>query len=118
MGTTSQAQTPTGTLKKVKDSGTLTIGYRENALPFSFKGSDGNPAGYSIDLCKEIAVAVQQDLKLPSLTVQWVPVTPEGRVDAVANGTVDIECGSTTASLARQEKVDFTLMTFVDGRPS
>jgi ABC-type amino acid transport substrate-binding protein len=115
VGTTGQAQTLTGTLKKVKDSGTLTIGYRENALPFSFKGSDGNPAGYSIDLCKEIAVAVQQDLKLPSLAVQWTPVTPDGRVDAVANGTVDIECGSTTASLARQEKVDFTLMTFVDG---
>jgi ABC-type amino acid transport substrate-binding protein len=115
VGTTGQAQTLTGTLKKVKDSGILTIGYRENALPFSFKGSDGNPTGYSVDLCKEIAIAVQQDLKLPSLAVQWTPVTPEGRVDAVANGTVDIECGSTTASLARQEKVDFTLMTFVDG---
>ena len=63
VSTTSQAQTLTGTLKKVKDSGTLTIGYRENALPFSFTGSDGKPTGYSIDLCKEIAVAVQQDLK-------------------------------------------------------
>ena len=115
VSTTSQAQTLTGTLKKVKDSGTLTIGYRENALPFSFTGSDGKPTGYSVDLCKEIAVAVQQDLKLPNLSVQWVPVTPEGRVDAVVNGTVDIECGSTTASLSRQEKVDFTLMTFVDG---
>ncbi len=115
VSTTSQAQTLTGTLKKVKDSGTLTIGYRENALPFSFTGSDGKPTGYSVDLCKEIAVAVQQDLKLANLSVQWVPVTPEGRVDAVANGTVDIECGSTTASLSRQEKVDFTLMTFVDG---
>jgi ABC-type amino acid transport substrate-binding protein len=113
--TTVQAQTLTGTLKKVKDSGTLTIGYRENALPFSFTGSDGKPTGYSIDLCKEIAGAVQQELKLANLSVQWVPVTPEGRVDAVANGTVDIECGTTTASLSRQEKVDFTLMTFVDG---
>src|SRR5262245_33297740 len=110
-----QAQTPTGTLKKIADSGTMTIGYRENALPFSYTGSDGKPAGYSIDLCQEIAVAVQQELKLPNLTVRWVPVTPENRVDAVANGTVDIECGSTTASLSRQEKVDFTLMTFVDG---
>jgi ABC-type amino acid transport substrate-binding protein len=115
VSTTSQAQTLTGTLKKVKDSGTLTIGYRENALPFSFTGSDGKPTGYSIDLCREIAAAVQQDLKLANLAVQWVPVTPEGRVDAVANGTVDIECGTTTASLSRQEKVDFTLMTFVDG---
>ena len=112
---TGHAQTLTGTLKKVADSGTLTIGFRENALPFSYTGSDGKPAGYSIDLCQEIAVAVQQELKLPNMAVRWVPVTPENRVDAVANGTVDIECGSTTASLSRQEKVDFTLMTFVDG---
>jgi ABC-type amino acid transport substrate-binding protein len=115
VSTTGQAQTLTGTLKKVQDSGTLVIGYRQNALPFSFTGSDGKPTGYSIDLCKEIAVAVQQELKLANLAVQWVPVTPDSRVDAVANGTVDIECGSTTASLSRQEKVDFTLMTFVDG---
>ncbi len=113
--TTGHAQTLTGTLKKVNDSGTLTVGYRENALPFSYTGSDGKPAGYSIDLCQEIAVAVQQELKLSNLAVRWVPVTPANRVDAVANGTVDIECGSTTASLSRQEKVDFTLMTFVDG---
>ena len=113
VSTTGQAQT--GTLKKVKDSGTLTIGYRENALPFSFTGSDGKPTGYSIDLCKEIATAVQQELQLGSLTINWVPVTPDNRIDAVVNGTIDIECGSTTASLARQEKVDFTLMTFVDG---
>jgi glutamate/aspartate transport system substrate-binding protein len=112
---TAHAQTRTGTLKKVMDSGTLTMGYRENALPFSFTGSDGKPAGYSIDLCKEIAIAVGQELNLPNMTVNWVPVTPENRIDAVANGTVDIECGSTTASLSRQEKVDFTLMTFVDG---
>ena len=112
--TTAHAQTRTGTLKKVMDSGTLTIGYRENALPFSFTGSDGKPTGYSIDLCKEIAGAISQELSLPNMTVNWVPVTPETRIDAVANGTVDIECGSTTASLSRQEKVDFTLMTFVD----
>jgi ABC-type amino acid transport substrate-binding protein len=114
-GATSEAQTLTGTLKKVKDTGTLTMGYRQNALPFSFTGSDGKPTGYSVDLCQEIAVAVQNELKLPSLALNWVPVTPESRIDAVANGTVDIECGSTTASLSRQEKVDFTMMTFVDG---
>jgi ABC-type amino acid transport substrate-binding protein len=113
--TTGHAQTRSGTLKKVGDSGTLTVGYRENALPISYAGSDGKPAGYSIDLCREIAVAVQQELELPNLAVRWVPVTPDNRLDAVANGTVDIECGSTTASLSRQEKVDFTLLTFVDG---
>jgi glutamate/aspartate transport system substrate-binding protein len=113
--TTGHAQTLTGTLKKVSDSGALTIGFRENALPFSYTGSDGKPTGYSIDLCQEIAVAVQQELKLANMQIKWVPVTPENRIESVAAGTVDIECGSTTASLSRQEKVDFTLMTFVDG---
>jgi ABC-type amino acid transport substrate-binding protein len=110
-----QAQTRTGTLKKVGDTGTLTLGYRENAAPFSFTGSDGKPAGYSIDLCQEIAAAVQQELKRSDLSVRWVPVTPENRIEAVASGAVDIECGSTSATLSRMEKVDFTLMTFVDG---
>jgi ABC-type amino acid transport substrate-binding protein len=113
--TAGHAQTLTGTLKKVKESGTLTMGYRENVPPMSSTGADGKPLGYSIDLCQEIAVAVQQELKLANLAVRWVPVTPEGRVDAVANGTVDIECGVTTATLGRQERVDFTLMTFIDG---
>jgi glutamate/aspartate transport system substrate-binding protein len=112
---TGRAQTLTGTLKAVSDSGALTIGYRENAAPFSYTGSDGKPAGYSIDLCQEIAAAVQQEVKRPSLAVRWVPVRPENRVQVVASGAVDIECGTTTATLARQEQVDFTLMTFVDG---
>jgi ABC-type amino acid transport substrate-binding protein len=112
---TGQAQTLTGTLRKVKDSGVLAVGYRENALPFSFTGSDGKPAGYSVDLCQEIALGVQHELRLPNLAVRWVPVTPGNREDAVVSGAVDIECGSTTASLSRQERVDFTLMTFVDG---
>jgi ABC-type amino acid transport substrate-binding protein len=110
-----QAQTLTGTLKAVADSGILKIGYRENATPFSYTGSDGKPAGYSVDLCQEIAAAVQQELRRPDLAVRWVPVTPENRMEAVATGAVDIECGSTSATLSRMEKVDFTLMTFVDG---
>jgi glutamate/aspartate transport system substrate-binding protein len=115
VATASHAQTLTGTLKKVNDSGTLTLGYRENVPPMSSTGADGKPVGYSIDLCQEIATAVQQELKLANLAVRWVPVTPDNRVDAVANGTVDIECGVTTNSLARQQRVDFTLMTFIDG---
>jgi glutamate/aspartate transport system substrate-binding protein len=110
-----QAQTRAGTLKTVVDTGTLKIGFRENASPFSYTGSDGKPAGYSIDLCQEIAAAVQQELKRPDLALRWVPVTPENRIEAVATGAVDIECGSTSATLSRMEKVDFTLMTFVDG---
>jgi ABC-type amino acid transport substrate-binding protein len=110
-----QAQTLTGTLKAVSETGTLKIGYRENSTPFAFTGSDGKPAGYSVDLCQEIATAVKQELKRPDLAVRWVPVTPENRIEAVASGAVDIECGSTSATLSRMEKVDFTLMTFVDG---
>ena len=109
------AQELQGTLKKIKDSGTIAIGYREQSVPFSFRGNDGKPAGYSIDLCSRIVTGIQQQLKLPKLDVKWVPVTPENRIASVVNGTVDLECGSTTNSLSRQEQVDFSHMTFVDG---
>jgi glutamate/aspartate transport system substrate-binding protein len=109
------AQDLQGTLKKIKDSGTIVIGYREQSLPFSFRGDDGKPTGYSVDLCQRIATGIQQQLKLAKLDVKWVPVTPENRISSVVNGTIDIECGSTTASLSRQEQVDFSNMTFVDG---
>ena len=109
------AQDLQGTLKKIRDSGTITLGYREQSLPFSFRGDDGKPAGYSVDLCQRIATGVQQQLKLPKLDVKWVPVTPENRIASVVNGTVDLECGSTTSSLSRHERVDFSHMTFVDG---
>jgi len=103
-----------GTLKKIKTSSTLNIGYREAAPPFSFPGPDGKPVGYSIDLCTHVANAIQQQLGI-NLKLNWLPVTADNRVDMVAQGKVDIECGTTTASLARQERVDFSLMTFVDG---
>jgi ABC-type amino acid transport substrate-binding protein len=103
-----------GTLKKVKESSTLTLGYLESAPPFSFPGPDRRPVGYSIDLCTQIASAVQKQLGV-SLKLNWVPVTTANRLDMVASGKVDIECGTTTASLSRQERVDFSLMTFVDG---
>jgi glutamate/aspartate transport system substrate-binding protein len=109
------AQDLQGTLKKIKDSGTIAIGYREQSVPFSFRGNDGKPAGYSIDLCSRIVTGIQQQLKLAKLDVKWVPVTPENRIASVVNGTVDLECGSTTNTLARQEQVDFSHMTFVDG---
>ena len=103
-----------GTLKKIKESSTLTLGYLESAPPFSFPGPDRRPVGYSIDLCTQIASAIQKQLGV-SLKLNWVPVTTANRLDMVASGKVDIECGTSTASLSRQEKVDFSLMTFVDG---
>jgi ABC-type amino acid transport substrate-binding protein len=104
-----------GTLKKIKTSGTFTIGYREAAPPFSFPGPEKRPVGYSIDLCMHVASTIQKQLGMENLKLDWVPVTAENRIDMVAQGKVDIECGTTTASLSRQERVDFSLMTFVDG---
>jgi ABC-type amino acid transport substrate-binding protein len=103
-----------GTLKKVKESSTLTLGHLQSAPPFSFPGPDRQPVGYSIDLCTHVASVIQKQLGI-SLKLNWVPVTTENRIDMVASGKVDIECGTTTASLSRQERVDFSLMTFVDG---
>ena len=103
-----------GTLQKIKSSGTFNLGYLESAPPFSFPGPDRRPVGYSIDLCTHIASVIQKQLNV-SLKLNWVPVTTANRLDMVASGKVDIECGTSTASLSRQERVDFSLMTFVDG---
>jgi ABC-type amino acid transport substrate-binding protein len=104
-----------GTLKKIKSTNTITLGHREDARPFAFVGDDGKPAGYSVDLCTRIAASVAKELALPNLQVKWVKVTLANRIQSVVNGTVDLECGATTASLSRQEQVDFSLMTFLDG---
>jgi glutamate/aspartate transport system substrate-binding protein len=109
-----RAQFLDGTLLKIKNSGTIALGYRESSPPFSFKGPE-RPMGYSVDLCVAVARAVQAKLGLPDLKVSWVPVTAENRVQLVVDGKVDLECSTTTASLARQERVDFSLMTFIDG---
>jgi ABC-type amino acid transport substrate-binding protein len=103
-----------GTLQKIKSSSTFTLGYLESAPPFSFPGPDRRPVGYSIDLCTHVASSIQKQLGI-SLKLNWVPVTTANRLDMVAAGKVDIECGTTTASLSRQERVDFSVMTFVDG---
>jgi ABC-type amino acid transport substrate-binding protein len=103
-----------GALKKIKESSTFTLGHLTSAPPFSFPGPDKRPVGYSIDLCTHIASRIQQQLGI-NLKLNWVPVTTENRLEMVASGKVDIECGTSTASLSRQERVDFSLMTFVDG---
>ncbi len=104
-----------GTLKKIKRTKTITLGYHESARPFSFANADGKPAGYSVDLCTLVAAGVGKQLGLPDLQVKWVKVTVENRIHSVANGAIDLECGTTTASLSRHEQVDFSLMTFIDG---
>lgn len=105
----------TGTLKKIKSSGTIVIGHREASRPFSFVDYNGIPAGYSIDLCDRIVNAVKDKLGLSSLTTKYVAITAENRIDKIADGSIDIECGSTTNTLSRQEHVDFTNTIFITG---
>jgi ABC-type amino acid transport substrate-binding protein len=103
------------TLDKLKTAHTITLGYREASYPFSYRASDGKPAGYSVDLCTQVVAGLQQQLGLSELRAQWTLVTPETRLAMVADGAIDLECGSTSNTLSRQEQVDFSHMTFVDG---
>jgi polar amino acid transport system substrate-binding protein/glutamate/aspartate transport system substrate-binding protein len=104
-----------GTLDRVRDSGVFTIGYRTDAAPYSYKNTLGEAAGYSVDLCRSVAVAVKQSLGLKDISLKYVPVTAENRFKAVQDGRIDILCGATTATLARRKLVDFSLGTFIDG---
>src|SRR6476661_8318491 len=102
------AQELTGTLKKIKDTGTITLGVRDSSIPFSYLDDKQSYQGYSIDLCMKIVTAVQKQLGLTSLNVKMNPVTSATRIPLMANGTVDLECGSTTNNLERQRQVSFT----------
>src|SRR5437762_11171610 len=102
-----------GTLKKVKDSGSITIGHRDASIPFSYYDDKQQPVGYSMDLCLRIVDAVKNELKLPKLDVKYQLVTSANRIPLMANGTIDLECGSTTNNLARQEQVWLTITHFV-----
>ena len=104
-----------GTLEQVRDSGVFKIGYRTDAAPFAYKNRLGEAAGYSVDLCRNVAVAVKETLGLQEISIKYVPVTAEGRFKAVQDGRIDILCGATTATLARRKLVDFSLGTFIDG---
>jgi glutamate/aspartate transport system substrate-binding protein len=104
-----------GTLDRIKATKTINLGYRDSSVPFSFMGPDQKPTGYSIDLCTRVADDLKRDLQVPDLAVKWTLVTVENRVANVQNGTVDLECGSTTNTLSRQAQVDFSLTTFVTG---
>lgn len=103
----------TGTLKKVKESGSITMGIRESSYPLSYLDDKQQPIGYHIDVCNRIVEAVKKEVTLPNLKVQHQPVTSQNRIPLVTNGTVDLECGSTTNNEARQRQVDFVVTTFV-----
>jgi glutamate/aspartate transport system substrate-binding protein len=107
------AQELTGTLKKIKDTGQITIGHRESSIPFSYLDDKQQPVGYAMDLCAKVVDAVKADLKLPALKVAYQPVTSANRIPLLQNGTIDIECGSTTNSVERQKTVSFGPTYFV-----
>jgi len=107
------AQQLTGTLKKIKETGTITVGHRESSIPFSYLDDKQRPIGYAMDLCMKIVDAVKAELKMPNLKVQMQPVTSSNRIPLMQNGTIDLECGSTTNSVARQKQVAFGPTYFV-----
>jgi glutamate/aspartate transport system substrate-binding protein len=107
------AQELTGTLKKVKETGAITVGHRESSIPFSYLDDQQKPIGYAMDLCMKVVDAVKAELKLPNLTVNLQPVTSSNRIPLLQNGTIDMECGSTTNSVARQQQVAFGPTYFV-----
>lgn len=108
------AQELTGTLKHIKDTGAITLGYRESSIPFSYVAGKTDPAGYSMDLCQNIVTDVAAALG-SEIAVKYKMVTSENRIPAVADGTVDLECGSTTANFDRKKLVAFSPVFFVAG---
>lgn len=106
---------PSRTLDRIRTDGVIHLGYRTGAAPFSFRERDGKVRGYSVELCTRVASAIQKQLRLTALKVEWTALDAADRLDAVAKGKVDIECGTTTVTLARYERVDFSLPIFVDG---
>ena len=103
------------TLDKIRKQGTIKLGYIESAAPFSYTESGGEPQGYSIELCRAVADGLAAQLKRESLKIRWVKLTLQNRIEAVRKKEVDIECGTATWTLSRQQVVDFSLITFVDG---
>ncbi len=102
-----------GTLKKIKDTGTITIGFRDASIPFSYLDENQKPIGYAMDICYKIVDAVKAKLGMPNLKVALNPVTSSTRIPLMANGTIDLECGSTTNNAERKKQVDFGMTYFV-----
>jgi glutamate/aspartate transport system substrate-binding protein len=107
------AQELTGTLKNIKETGAITLGHRDSSIPFSYLDDNQKPIGYAMDICYKIVDAVKKELKLDKLEVKLNPVTSSTRIPLMANGTVDLECGSTTNNADRQKQVSFTNTHFL-----
>src|SRR6185437_13381393 len=102
-----------GTPKKIKDTGVISLGHRESSIPFSYYDEKQNVIGYSQEYAMKVVEAVKQKLNMPNLKVKLTPVTSQNRIPLVQNGTVDIECGSTTNNAERQQQVSFSNTIFV-----
>jgi ABC-type amino acid transport substrate-binding protein len=109
------AQESEATLEKIARTGEFVIGYRADSSPLSYENADGQPSGYSVDLCRRVAAGVKALFAEKDIETKFVRITSDERISAVVNGKIDIECGSTTITLSRQEQVDFSLPTFVTG---
>jgi ABC-type amino acid transport substrate-binding protein len=104
-----------GALKKIKNAKSVAVAYRSDAAPFSFVDASKQPVGFSIDLCRRIVASIAQQLGVEGMQIQWVPVTTQDRMEAVEKGKADMECGSTSVTLSRMKRVNFSTYTFVDG---
>jgi len=110
---TANAEELTGTLKNIKESGAITLGFRDSSIPFSYLDDSQKPVGYAMDICYKIVDAVKKELKLDKLDVKLTPVTSSNRIPLLANGTIDLECGSTTNNAEREKQVSFTNTHFL-----
>jgi glutamate/aspartate transport system substrate-binding protein len=108
-----QAEELTGTLKKVQETGTITLGYRDTSIPFSYLDGDQKPVGFTMDICGKVVEAVKKELKLDKLEVRLTSVTSSTRIPLLANGTIDLECGATTNNIDRLRQVAFTNTHFL-----
>jgi glutamate/aspartate transport system substrate-binding protein len=113
LGFSVAASAQEGTLQKIKSAGSITIGHRDASLPFSYYDDKQQPIGYAMDLCHRIVDAVKKELQMPKLETKYQLVTSANRIPLMANGTIDLECGSTTNNIARQKEVSFTITHFV-----
>ena len=104
-----------GALKKIKSAKSVAVAYRSDAAPFSFVDESKQPMGFSIDLCRRIVASIAQQLGVEGMQIQWVPVTTQDRMEAVEKGKADMECGSTSVTLSRMKRVNFSTYIFVDG---
>jgi glutamate/aspartate transport system substrate-binding protein len=109
------AQDLYGTLKKIKETGSIGIGHNSDSPPFSYVGKDGKPEGYTVDLCLKIAEGVKQELKMDRLEIKYTQLIATTRIPLLLNGTIDMVCGTTTNNLTRQRQVDFLSTIFITG---